>query len=372
MKQLTWKTELFLFDDVTTFIREFQIGKGDLIITNAFIYEPFFGALQLNADVIYQENYGTGEPSDEMFEAMYQDIQALGYHRRIIGIGGGTVLDLAKLFSLKYSFPVASLYERRLPIEKDKQLILIPTTCGTGSEVTNISILAFLKKQLKMGLAVDELFADQAILIPKLLSSLPYQFFAASSIDALIHAVESALSPKATPYTELFSYQAIKIIINGYQKIADAGKQMRFELLQDFLIASNFAGLAFGTAGCGPVHAMSYPLSGTFHVAHGEANYAVFMGVMAHYIKNKPDGKMNKLLSFLATILNCKETESIEKLDNLLQQIISRKTLTEYGAVPSLLPEWTDSVIESQQRLLQNALLPLTAKDILSIYKKLL
>lgn len=372
MNQLIWKTELFQYDTTRAFVREFRIGKGDLIITNAFIYEPFFGSLNLEAAVIYQEAYGSGEPSDEMFEAMYQDIQKMDPQKRIIGIGGGTVLDLSKLFALKNSVPIAALYERQLPIEKDKELILVPTTCGTGSEVTNISILAFISKNTKLGLAVNELYPNQAVLIPELLTGLPYQFFATSSIDALIHAIESALSPRATPYTEMFSYQAIQMIISGYQKIAEHGTEVRFELLRDFLLASNFAGFAFGTAGCGAIHAMSYPLSGTFHVAHGEANYAIFPGVMDFYIQKKNDGKMSKLLESLAGLLSCDKSESITELDKLLGRILSRKTLKEYGASPDLLHTWTNSVITAQQRLLKNALIPLAADDILAIYQKLL
>ena len=81
---------------------------------------------------------------------------------------------------------------------------------------------------------------------------LPFPVFAASSIDALVHAVESALSPKATPYTRLFSYKAIEMILRGYQQIVKNGREARIPLLPEFLTASNFAGIAFGTAGCAP------------------------------------------------------------------------------------------------------------------------
>lgn len=81
---------------------------------------------------------------------------------------------------------------------------------------------------------------------------LPFPVFAASSIDALVHAVESALSPKATPYTRLFSYKAIEMILRGYQQIVKNGREARVPLLPEFLTASNFAGIAFGTAGCAP------------------------------------------------------------------------------------------------------------------------
>ncbi|MFR6334077.1 MAG: iron-containing alcohol dehydrogenase, partial [Eisenbergiella sp.] len=107
---------------------------------------------------------------------------------------------------LKNVSPVEDLYDGRLEIVKDKELVLVPTTCGTGSEVTNIAILALNKKGTKKGLAVDEMYADSAVLIPELLGGLPFKFFAASSIDALIHAVESACPQR----NEMTSCSAIR------------------------------------------------------------------------------------------------------------------------------------------------------------------
>lgn len=371
MKQIIFRPELHKFAAAKEFAAEFSIGKGDLILTNQFLYEPYFGDLNLNADVIYQEKYGAGEPSDEMFEAIAADAAALGEHKRIIGIGGGTVLDISKLLALKTCTPVTELYDRKLEIVKDKELVLVPTTCGTGSEVTNISILAFLARNTKIGLAVDEMYADKAVLIPELLTGLPFRFFATSSIDALIHAIESSLSPKATEYTELFGYRAIEEIIRGYQVIAKRGPEARFELLDSFLTASNFAGLAFGTAGCAAVHAMSYPLGGTFHVAHGEANYAVFIGVMKKYMELKTEGKIAKLNGFLAGLLGCGADQVYEELEKLLNQIITKKSMSEYGATPEMLEEWAASVIAGQQRLMVNSFVPLDEAQVLEIYKTL-
>ena len=219
MKQLMIKPAIYKYEKAGDFAEEFALGKGDLVITNEYIYEPYFGGLNLGCDVLFQEKYGAGEPSDDMAEAMYRDMK--GSHRRIIAIGGGTV------------------YDGRLEIVKDKELVLVPTTCGTGSEVTNIAILALNKKGTKKGLAVDEMYADSAVLIPELLGGLPFKFFAASSIDALIHAVESSLSPKGNEMTRLFGYKAIEMILNGYKIIAEKGEEARIPLLSDFLTASN-------------------------------------------------------------------------------------------------------------------------------------
>ena len=366
MLEIVVRPELYHFDKVKEFANEFLIGEGDLVITNEYIYQPYFGALNLKCDVLYQERYGKGEPNDEMVEAMIADMQKMGEHKRVIGIGGGTVLDISKIFH-----PIEKLYDRELPVEKHRELILVPTTCGTGSEVTNIAILAFLKRNTKFGLADNAMYADKAVLIPEFLENLPYPVFATSSLDALVHAVESSLSPKATPYTKLFGYKAIEMILNGYQKMSEEGKEARIPLLSDFLIASNYAGLAFGTAGCAAVHAMSYPLGGTFHVPHGEANYAIFKGVIDNYLEIKKDGAIDELAGYLADIFSCGKEQAFTEMFNLLDQILERKSLKSYGADDEMLKRWTEEVITGQQRLMKNNFVFLDAERVLKIYREL-
>ena len=228
MKTLMLKPEIYNYDTAKEFAEDFMLGEGDLVVTNEYIYNPYFGDLNLKCDVIFQEKYGMGEPSDDMVEAMCRDIK--GEHKRVIAIGGGTVLDISKLFALRQVSPVLDLYDGKIPPVKNKELILIPTTCGTGSEVTNISILALNSRGTKKGLAVDQMYADTAVLIPELLEGLPFGVFATSSIDALIHAIESSLSPKGNETTRLLGYQAISMILNGYKEIAEKGKEARIAL----------------------------------------------------------------------------------------------------------------------------------------------
>lgn len=369
MKQLMLKPEIYKYATAAEFARDFKIGAGDLVLTNEYIYQPYFGDLNLKCDVLFQERYGLGEPSDDMVEEIYRDI--CGEHKRIIAIGGGTVIDIAKLFALKEVSPVLDLYDGKIKPVKDKELILVPTTCGTGSEVTNISILALNSRGTKKGLAVDEMYADYAVLVPELLKGLPFGVFATSSIDALIHAIESSLSPKGNEMTKLFGYKAIEMILSGYRKIVEDGKDARILLLDQFLTASNYAGIAFGNAGCGAVHAMSYPLGATYHVAHGEANYAMFTGVMKNYMEIKTDGEIAVLNTFISNILGCAPENVYEELENLLNHMIQKKPLHEYGMKEEEIERFTDSVIENQQRLLGNNFVALDRDRMLKIYREL-
>ena len=370
MVEIIWKPTLHQFQTCKAFATEFNLDEKDLILTNAYIYNPYFGSMGLKVHTIYQEEYGTGEPTDVMVDAILADAAKTGC-KRIVAIGGGTVIDIAKVLAVSDGEGVDELYDKAPNLEKKRELIIIPTTCGTGSEVTNISIMARTRLGTKLGLVSPAMYADHAVLIPELLEGLPFGVFATSSIDALVHAVESALSPKATPYTKLFGYKAIEMIIRGYQKIVTEGKEFRIALLEDFLIASNYAGLAFGTAGCAAVHATSYPLGGKYHVPHGESNYAMFTGVLKNYMEIKQDGEIAVMNRYLANLLGCGTEEVYDKLEELLNQILPKKPLHEYGMTREDIDEFAHSVITSQGRLMANNFVPLDEERVRKIYTEL-
>ena len=195
--------------------------------------------------------------------------------------------------------------------------------------------------------------------------------FSSAQIDAFIHAIESYVSPKATLYTQMFSMKAMEMIIEGFRKIAEHGEEYRMNLLDDFLTASNLAGIAFGNAGTGAVHAMSYPLSGVYHVTHGEANYQFLTAVFAKYQELDPNGRIKKLNNFLSNILKCKSDEVYTKIEKLLDQIIARKPLHEYGMKEEEIESFAKTVEETQQRLLNQSYVKLTWQQMAEIYKEL-
>lgn len=197
MKLINISPQIEKYNTVKEFVKEYEIGEGDLIFSHKFIYEPMIAPTGVKADTIFQEEYGTGEPSSPMIDKILAEMKGKKY-KRIIAVGGGSVIDIAKLLVFEGAEKALDMFEKKVPLTKDKELIIIPTTCGTGSEVTNLSIAEIVEKKTKMGLASDEMYADYAVLIPELIKSLPYKFFLYSSVDALIHAVESYVSPKAT------------------------------------------------------------------------------------------------------------------------------------------------------------------------------
>jgi 4-hydroxybutyrate dehydrogenase len=359
------------FDTFADFAGEFKLNAGDLVITQGFLYDDYMKDLGLPCGFVFQERYGLGEPSDEMMDNILADTDCAPY-KRIIAVGGGTVIDIAKVFALKRAPRVSMLFEKSVPIVKERELVIVPTTCGTGSEVTNLSIAEIKAKKTKLGLADDALLADHAVMIPELLKKLPYKFFVYSSIDALIHATESLVSPKSNPYTELFAKSAIEMILSGYARIIKNGPDARQQDLTDFLIASNYAGIAFGNTGVGAVHAMSYPLGAKYHVAHGESNYAFFTAVFKAYYEKNPKGKIQALTGLLGEILGEKDaSKAFDALSAMLDKIIKLKSLREYGMTEGDIGEFSHIVIEKQQRLMVNSYVPMDYAAIEGIYKKL-
>ncbi|RDY27269.1 iron-containing alcohol dehydrogenase [Romboutsia weinsteinii] len=370
MKLFMERTNIQKFDNVSEFVKEFKIGKEDFILVSKSLYEKYFKPLNLEATVICKNKYGTGEPTDIMMDMLLEDFNNSNCNR-IIAIGGGAVIDMAKILVLKDGKSAEDIFTKRIPFEKIRPLIAIPTTCGAGSEVSNISVTEMTKMGTKLGIATDELYPDYAVLIPELITDLPYKFFATSAIDALIHAIESYMAPSANVYTEVFSKQAMEMIIDGFKIIAKDGKEARFNMLDRFLTASNLAGVAFSNASNGAVHAMSYPLSGCYHVPHGESNYLFFTAVFKEYMVKNSTGKISSLNKILSNILDCDADNVYEKMEELLDKIIERKKLREYGMIEDDIESFASSIVKNQQRLLSQGYVQFSQEELANIYRRL-
>lgn len=378
MKQLLIKPEIHECSNFNEFVMSFGLNQDDLILTNRYIYTPLIEKEKLSCTVIFQETYGVGEPTDVMVQGILKDVNKTNC-RRVIAVGGGTIIDIAKVLVLDGGEAVDELYANMPELTKKRELIIIPTTCGTGSEVTNIAILNRTGLGTKQGLVSASMYADYAVLIPEFLDSLPYKVFATSSIDALVHAVESYLSPLATPFTEMYSEKAIEAILQGYCRIAKNGPDSWKADRALYLRASTYAGIAFGNSGCAAVHAMSYALGGKYHVPHGESNYQFFVEVLNVYQEKNPQGKIAKMNTRMISVLHSEgyteETgreRGIEMLEKLLNRVLEKKSMADYGAVAGDIAEFTKSTIKNQQRLLKNNYIELTSQEIQSIYQKCL
>lgn len=370
MQSFKIQPQIHLANSLAEFCQEFQVGTGDLLFASHRTQTDYLQGLAQGAILIDYRDFGQGEPTDTMVEGIASVLAGREYNR-VIAIGGGTILDVAKLFALQTVLPVAKLFQHEIPAVRKCPLILLPTTCGTGSEMTNISILSLTSLSTKLGLACDALYADHAVLIPDLLRDLPDRAFGASAIDALIHALESFTSPRATAFTKMFSLQAMALIIKGFQDIVVQGRKGREKNLQNFLLASSYAGIAFGNAGCAAVHALSYPLGAAKHVPHGEANAVMLLPVYKLYQQKHYDGNLKELCQYLARLLGCHERDVWLRLEDLLTGILSWKSLADYGVTREDLDYFVDVVMNKQGRLMANNYVTLTRLDIEKIYVSL-
>lgn len=373
MQQMVLKPQIHTFETFAGFAKEFGLSKDDLIFTEKFIYETYIKELNLSCSVLLRDPYGLGEPSDNMIDNISAEAKKYSFSR-IIAVGGGSVIDIAKIFALKNNVPSAKIFTKETPVQKEKQLVIIPTTCGTGSEVTNLSIAHIHAKETKMGIADDKIYADFAVLIPQLVEGLPYKFTVFSAIDALVHSFESYLSPRSNVFTEIFSLKAGEMLLQGFGELIEKGPEAKKALSGNFIKASCMAGIAFANAGVGPVHALAYPLGGNYHVPHGETNYQFFAEVFKLYLRKKPGSKLEILGNLAMSQLNragiaCSPDNVFDKLDLFLEKMIPLPRLHEYGMREEEINSFSQSVMDNQQRLLVNSYAPFTIEDAREIYR---
>ena len=199
----------------------------------------------------------------------------------IVGLGGGSSLDVAKLVAvlamgkeeLKDIYGVGNAKGPRLP------LILVPTTSGTGSEVTPISIVTTGTNE-KMGVVSPVILPDIALLDPELTLGLPPHITAATGIDAMVHAIEAyaSASPNNNPVSRMLAGQALTLMGRSVLKAVHEGSDM--DARSDMLLGSMLAGQAFANSPVAAVHALAYPLGGHFHIPHGLSNALVLPHVL--------------------------------------------------------------------------------------------
>jgi 4-hydroxybutyrate dehydrogenase len=372
MKQLYVKPQVHKFDRFADFAKEFGLTDDDLIFTEQFLYDTFIKDLKLPCSVLLRDPFGLGEPSDVMIDQIAGEAKKYSY-KRVIAVGGGSVIDIAKIFQLKDNVPSAKIFLKETPIVKEKQLVIIPTTCGTGSEMTNLSIANITAKETKMGIGDDCMYADYSVLIPQLVEGLPYKFYVFSAVDALVHAMESYINPKSNAFSESYSLTASQMILDGFVQMVQKGPDSKKELAGNFLIASCMAGIAFGNVGVGPVHALAYPLGGVYHVPHGETNYQFFTEVFNMYQQERPGEKLNVLSNLIIQQvkklhIECEVKDAFDKLDELLGKLLPLKDLKEYGMKEEEIEIFAKSVIDNQQRLLVNSYVPFTFEHAKKIY----
>ena len=291
----------------------------------------------------------------------------------IIGFGGGSSLDVAKVIALladpKQTKNIQDIYGVNNAKAPRLPLILIPTTAGTGSEVTPISIVT-TGETTKTGIVSPILYADTAILDATFTTGLPAHITAATGIDAMVHAIEAYTSKiKKNFYADMLAKEALKLLNKNLKPVLVNGQNL--EARQNMLLGSMLAGQAFANAPVGAVHALAYPLGGHFHLSHGHTNALVLLEVLKF---NAPDAK--HLYAELMQWLDPYSKGSVDGLCDLFIDHIQRHLdgsgltlkLRDLG-VPEHMLETLAHDAMLQTRLLQNNPRKMTYEHALKIYQ---
>ncbi|EDZ49509.1 alcohol dehydrogenase, iron-containing [Bacillus cereus AH1134] len=213
----------------------------------------------------------------------------------IIGIGGGSCIDAAKAVAVLYKNggEVEDYVQKDIEIENNPlPLIAIPTTSGTGSEVTSVAVITNKKTDVKMMMKHPSFIPKVAIIDPVLTSSLPPQITAATGIDALCHAIEAYISKFSQPLTDVLALSAIESIMKYLRIAYEDGHNM--EAREAMMIASLQAGIAFSNASVTLVHGMSRPVGALFHVPHGISN-AILLPTVLEFTKTSAVKRFAKI-----------------------------------------------------------------------------
>jgi alcohol dehydrogenase class IV len=220
------------------------------------------------------------EPEVRDVDKVLDAARAAGATDLVVGIGGGSAMDVAKIVAVLLAHPV-SLREllNRSPIPaRGLPTVMVPTTAGTGSEATPNSIVLVPEDELKIGIVSPLLMPDAVILDPLLTLSLPAHVTASTGMDALTHAIECYCSKKGNPFSDLYGLEALRLISRSLRRAHSNGRDV--DARGDMLLGAFYGGACIATSSTTAVHALAYPLGGKYRIPHGLSNAILLPFVM--------------------------------------------------------------------------------------------
>lgn len=291
----------------------------------------------------------------------------------IVALGGGSSMDVAKATGVlaKYGGEITDyegLHKVPGPVVP---IIAIPTTAGSGSEVTASAVITDESRNYKMSVISYEMLPKYAVLDPEMIMTAPASIAASCGIDALIHAMEAYISTNASPFTDAMAEKAMALIGDNLRQFV-ANRQDE-EAACAMMSGSTFAGIAFAWAKLGNVHAMSHPLSAHFHIAHGVAN-AILLPTVIEYNALADRGRYEKIYNFISgktePVKNFDPQLLVDEIKKLNAAIGIPETLSEMGVTEDKIAEMAEDAMKSPNVAVNPR--ATTIKDIITLYKKAL
>lgn len=329
----------------------------------------FIAALQKNDIEILTDTSIIAEPTFSDFEKLMQSVAAFNPDV-VIGIGGGSVLDIAKLVAaqLENEQELKDYVGIGLLKGRKKKLICVPATSGTGSEVSPNAILVDDENQ-KKGIISPFLVPDIVYVDPLLTISVPPAITAATGLDALTHCLEAYTNKFAQPFIDMYAYEGMRLIAANIETAVKDGSNI--EARAKVAMGSLLGGFCLGPVNTAGVHALSYPLGSLFHLAHGLSNALLLPYVMEFNIPASP-----RRYADVAIALGCEREEDdtatayagVQKIRELIKACGIPATLKEVNVPESSIPQIAVDAMKIQ-RLLRNNPREITEQDAINIYK---
>lgn len=289
----------------------------------------------------------------------------------IIALGGGSPMDVAKAVGVlaNYGGSITEYEGAHLVPGPIVPMIAIPTTAGTGSEVTAFSVITDEARNYKLTVFSYELLPKYAILDPELIMTAPASIAASCGVDALIHAMEAYTSRSASPFSDAMAEKAMELIGKNIRRFV-ANRQDE-EAACAMMAGSNFAGIAFAWARLGNVHAMSHPVSAFFGVQHGVAN-SILLPTIVEYNALADDGKYEKIYNYIREgkepVPYFHPQMLVDEIKNLNRELGIPEKLSDVGVTEDKIPQMAEDAMKSGN--IQANPRQSTLKDIISLYKK--
>jgi 1,3-propanediol dehydrogenase/alcohol dehydrogenase len=289
----------------------------------------------------------------------------------IVALGGGSSIDAAKGISAMYTNPGdITDYEKNSFKKSGLHIIAIPTTAGTGSEISKFAVITDTERKVKMLIGGEAIIPKVAILDPRLTIMMPKHVTAATGMDALTHAIEAYISKVSQPMTDIYAIKAIELISENLPKAVLDGENI--EARENMLIGQMYAGYAFSNASVALVHAMARPLGAYFDVAHGLANALLLPKVMEF---NRPACK-ERLVKVAVAMgekveglsISDGSYAAIKAINNLFLETGLPKSLKEVGVLKESIKDLAKDAIISGS-VLFNPRKP-SLEEIIDIYEK--
>lgn len=314
------------------------------------------------------------EPSNHDVEALLSRLPHQDFDL-VIGLGGGSVLDVTKLLSVLAiqgsSANLQQLLSGEKPVKRCRS-ILVPTTAGTGSEATPNAILAIPEKNTKVGIISAVLLPDYVFLVPELTTSMPAHIAASTGIDALCHLIECFTSNIANPVSDNYALTGLAKLLVNIETVVKQPENLAARL--EMLWASYYGGAAIAHSGTHLVHAMSYPLGGKYHIPHGVAN-AILLAPCMRFIQKVASEKLAVVYALLPTAdLSLTDEQKAEALVDYFYSLVNGlglpTTLNQLNIPDSDLPYLVDAALDVQ-RLMKNVPRTVSREDVTAIYQSL-